>query len=536
MSGTIDYAPLLPTAPPEGMEAWARAGAWKEYLIYRAGRCYVPLEERWEQAVEIICTSCHQRIFADKIRVEDGCGMSRPSVPFGWHNQRTGESLISGDETVCPCCGTPAKTVHTSKIPSGIERCKWVTTFARLPIPGERDRLALVEWRVKRCINKQGEECWSSHLWDAFVVDDKKVIHLAGHKKWFATVVTIAPEQRKRYEDRYGEYELIYPWDPALLEGTTAEHCKLDRYIAGGGKRLVSYLALWRKRPAVENLIVQGCTRLVDGLIGSVQQGRSTGIPKLPLDWAQTRPNELLYMSKEEFRQFGRHIKVEEFEALELCRRLGVQAGAPDAKRLAGIGAYDIKERVELAGAKNFWKATRYLDKQKQRTYTLRDYWRMADLLHMDLDNDRVRWPKDLKSAHDKAAARYKRQKSEQLAEKFAQRLAELERYAWQDGDILIRPCGSEEELIQEGKDLNHCVASYAERHANGETAIFFIRRAGEPDKPWYTLELDEKALYVRQNRGKRNCGKTDEVQSFEDRWLAWVKGGCKKKKEDHAA
>ncbi|MDE7376690.1 MAG: PcfJ domain-containing protein, partial [Muribaculaceae bacterium] len=61
-----------------------------------------------------------------------------------------------------------------------------------------------------------------------------------------------------------------------------------------------------------------------------------------------------------------------------------------------------------------------------------------------------------------------------------------------------------------------------------GGTAIFFIRRTVEPGKPYYTLELDEKALTVRQNRGLRNCGKTPEVQAFEEMWLAWVRAGAR--------
>ena len=70
---------------------------------------------------------------------------------------------------------------------------------------------------------------------------------------------------------------------------------------------------------------------------------------------------------------------------------------------------------------------------------------------------------------------------------------------------------------------------TYAERHAEGKTAIFFIRRTVEPGKPYYTLELDEKKLRVRQNRGLRNCGKTEAVQAFEDLWLSWVRAGAKR-------
>ena len=91
-------------------------------------------------------------------------------------------------------------------------------------------------------------------------------------------------------------------------------------------------------------------------------------------------------------------------------------------------------------------------------------------------------------------------------------------------------PCETEEELIAEGKALHHCVASYAERHARGELTIFFIRRKDKPDEPWYTLNFNEKRLSVTENRGMRNCERTDGVRNFENTWLEWVRSGRKRR------
>lgn len=74
---------------------------------------------------------------------------------------------------------------------------------------------------------------------------------------------------------------------------------------------------------------------------------------------------------------------------------------------------------------------------------------------------------------------------------------------------------------------LHHCVGTYAKDHANGKTAIFFIRRAKAPRKSFYTLELNEGKLVVRQNRGRRNCARTKEVEELEAVWLAWLKAGA---------
>ncbi len=47
-----------------------------------------------------------------------------------------------------------------------------------------------------------------------------------------------------------------------------------------------------------------------------------------------------------------------------------------------------------------------------------------------------------------------------------------------------------------------------------------------------YTLELDERKLTVRQNRGMRNCPRTPEVQAFEELWLSWVRAGAPRDSE----
>ena len=113
-----------------------------------------------------------------------------------------------------------------------------------------------------------------------------------------------------------------------------------------------------------------------------------------------------------------------------------------------------------------------------------------------------------------------------------------MSRYAWEHDGILIRPAASEQELRKEGSALHHCVATYAKRHAAGELTIFFIRRVEEPDKPWFTLNFNEKFLSVTENRGLHNCVRTPEIEAFEAAWLAWVRADCKKdnRKESTAA
>ena len=92
---------------------------------------------------------------------------------------------------------------------------------------------------------------------------------------------------------------------------------------------------------------------------------------------------------------------------------------------------------------------------------------------------------------------------------------------AWEQAGLLIRPAATAKELIREGAALHHCVGGYAERMAKGETAIFFIRRAEEPDKPFYTLELRDKTVIQCRTAHNKSYEQDEPVHAFVREWLA---------------
>lgn len=536
----MDYAPALNAMePPEGLVGWVlnRGRLRKEYLIYKAGWAYEPLEDRNVPVVEVVCSGCGRTFHARKIDA-GGCRSIYVSAPFGWWNDLTGEAVISGNFSTCPYCNGEAEVKHVGSIPAGIDQYAYVTEVRRVPEgPGERDRLALVDWRVERRIDKRGQTRFRVRPWTAWVTEERKVVRLVGYTRCISSLSIHPLKQRKTFLDDYGSVDLLWPWDAGMLEGTTAENCKLDLFLAQGGTHLVGYLALWRKRPAVENLVTSGIGKLVDALIGEEGKtnsyGRSSGIPKLAeLNWKEVKPHRILGLSRAEMRTWAGKLTPQDLRLVAWARGAGLTVDLEkDLEKLRYLGQHDAGEILRKAGAGRFWRVTRYLIGNGKHWWELRDYWDMAEKLEMDLDSDQVRYPKDLKAAHDRAVERYNRQKDQLVQEGFERRRKELEKFAWERDGILIRPCASQTELRQEGRSLSHCVASYAQDHAMGKTAILFIRRSAEPDKPWYTLELDEKALSVRQNRGKCNCARTEEVTAFEEAWLDHIRAEFGKKK-----
>lgn len=65
----------------------------------------------------------------------------------------------------------------------------------------------------------------------------------------------------------------------------------------------------------------------------------------------------------------------------------------------------------------------------------------------------------------------------------------------------MIIPAGNCEELVTEGRTLHHCVGSsdhYMEMMANGKSWILFLRKKENPEKAYYTIEInmnDDKIL-----------------------------------------
>ena len=527
----IDYVPYIKDIqPPEGLVNWAlqNGGLRKEYLIYKAGWEYDPLEDRNHRAVEVSCTTCGATFTAQRVEA-GGCGHNWAPAKFGWWNTLLTEATISGQDTKCPYCTGSAQTVHIGNISHSIFDYCYVSQVVKVPVPGKIDRMILLEWQICRRIDKEARAHYGVSLWTAWVVEERKLIRMKCWSKWMSTIYDTELTQMKTFLDDYGKCELMYPFEESVLYGTTGENCKLDRYIKQGGASLVAYLAIWRKRPALENLIMQRCGRLIEELIHEDQHShsyqRSKGIPKLAdINWKEKKPNRMLHMSKEEFRQFAPGLTVSDLHIITYLREKEIQL---DLKKhlplLRQRSQYTVKSILGEQPKELFWKIMQYTHKPGNDYISLRDYWKMAAALDMDLDNDQVRWPKDLKAAHDYATKAYNKKKTKILKESFDKRRAELDALSWHCDGILIRPCASQEEMKNEGKLLHHCVARYAEDHALGKTAIFFIRLESEPDKPFFTLEWDEKNQRVVQNRGNHNCARTPEVEVFERKWLTWV-------------
>ncbi len=96
----------------------------------------------------------------------------------------------------------------------------------------------------------------------------------------------------------------------------------------------------------------------------------------------------------------------------------------------------------------------------------------------------------------------------------------------------MVVPAGVAD-IGREGRLLGHCVAAnerYYDRIASGESYILFLRRATEPEKPWYTMEV-EPGGRIRQLRtmgdGEGDKTERDEAKAFLRAWSRAVRARC---------
>ena len=69
------------------------------------------------------------------------------------------------------------------------------------------------------------------------------------------------------------------------------------------------------------------------------------------------------------------------------------------------------------------------------------------------------------------------------------------------------------QDIVKEGVALNHCVGSYVNRAANGNTIILFLRKKSSPDTPFITLEINPTQNTLVQAEGRNRRGYTQAGQ-----------------------
>lgn len=324
---------------------------------------------------------------------------------------------------------------------------------------------------------------------------------------------------KQEYNSTYNGYVYFRNLEK-ILKGTEYQYCALKEYAKKCSYITVSdYFYTYLKHPNIEKLVKLGFISLTKELINYEYNCSS-------IDFGQKDIYKMLGVSRSDLQEL-RKLNPNYYE-LEFWRIMRENREKPDINRIRKIGGLGWCNKSTFETVLKYTKVNRFIRYAEQQILGKRkffdvlndwnDYIRNAVLLRYDLRDTMYLFPNDLKKAHDTALEKVKLEKdkltSEAITRIYQERFPE---YAFQDKNFFVTMPADYEDLAREGKELHHCVATYAARIAEEECIIVFIRKVSEPDKPFYTAEI--RGDQVWQLRGLKNCSATPEVEKFFEKY-----------------
>ena len=362
-----------------------------------------------------------------------------------------------------------------------------------------------------------------------------------------------------------GNVTVVIPPAEGELDGTPLENARIEKYLELS-KRYTKYPApvractLAARAPVMEAFVDREDTESI--------WAATTG--RLRIATGETKPHKALGISKPEYQRYLQNGWT--WNRLIWYKRAIASGWKITEEELLGADAVEFF-RINWEKRQDVW----YIPLQKLWTYLHRterrevkrmcrppmgntfsatiesflDYHRMARQLQLPLETEDDRMPYDLFRRHDRLVEEIRRREQAEAEEMRKKREAEDAKKAedftrmwkrirwadWQDEQLLVRAAKSTAELREEGRALHHCVGGYTDNVLAGRV-IFFIRKAEEPDTPYYTLQVDMKTgemlqLHGYGNKEQENDKNFPVIKSWAERWVEeiWKPGLAKRNK-----
>lgn len=290
------------------------------------------------------------------------------------------------------------------------------------------------------------------------------------------------------------------------------------------------YLNAWRRIPVLEQLVKAGLNHMAEDIIaGNFNLKVSEGA-----ELAKRLGIDKMRMKRLRKQNGGCSL----FEWLQYEKQNGIcfpdtvyQYFVQNQITPAEIGF--IEDRMSLVQIMNYLVRQEKLAdrKPKEMLSTWTDYLFMAERLHMDVQWSRIYRPKNLVESHDEAVKRcggvgiIKRAREILKAYPDVERIyaSIKEKYEYTDKKYQIVVPKTVEEILVEGKELGHCLSwsdVYFSRIQWKESFIVFLRNKKNPEKSYYTLEIEPDGT-ARQKRtvGDNQNSDLEAAMGFIRKW-----------------
>ena len=146
--------------------------------------------------------------------------------------------------------------------------------------------------------------------------------------------------------------------------------------------------------------------------------------------------------------------------------------------------------------------------------WKIRDTFRMRDQLEMDIKVS-VLSEEELTATHDQLSSIFRIKRNSIMEKEFNKNVTLAKRYEEDGGKYNILAPASIEDLREEGMKMRHCVGSYVDSVASGETMIFFVRNKDGGREATVEVHGSE----IRQVKAKCNEKPRKDVLEFVQKW-----------------
>lgn len=364
-----------------------------------------------------------------------------------------------------------------------------------------------------------------------YALNSKKQIYVKGSydyglgQYWHRCQYVNVPEPPQPMGYYYSKFQETYVYVANLKEVFEKSDLKYlydDELIQSlGPKGIIRWMTLSLKYQSTELLWKAGFHNIVSD--------RLRGIGSRYINWRATTLAKILKVpTKAEMKRIrDKDLRINEFEVYKVLRNyVGVEPSINLAKEFIkryGVTSKTLKEQLAILEkyiSPNV--AIAYLQKQKQcfdmGDYI--DYIQMAEKLGMDVSRKNVLFPRDLKKAHDDCVDAIQVETNKKREKKIAEHALNI---TYENAGLMVIEAKSIKDLIEESRQLGHCVRTYGDRVASGKSHIFMIRHKEDPEKSFYTMEINAHGDMV-QCRGDHNCIMTPEVEEFAGKFQKYVK------------
>lgn len=322
----------------------------------------------------------------------------------------------------------------------------------------------------------------------------------------------------------------------AILEWYKLKNSCLDAEI---------YLSLLKEHPYIEKFIKAGLIKLASEVLD-----HSYYSIKYDVKADESSLIKLLCLDASKFKEFKDSDGGSEYlQWLQFEKRCG--------KRIStDIKNWFIKNDILprnlkfIADKMNAVQIYNYIQKQmhqsnltcKEVLTTWRDYLDMAEKLGIDTNDEIIFRATKLRQRH---AELIKMSQEKDLSERAKEIIKSYPKipdvlfsiknkyeYVGEQYSVIVPNCI--EDILLEGRNLNHCVAEqdrYLDRIERQEAYILFLRKNEEPDVSYYTLEVEPGGT-IRQKRSKfdRQYDDIVDAEKFLKEWQGAIKKRLNKK------